>query len=239
MLPIGAEEAFMSWARYLSWADLRRKQLDEYFAAEGERDQPGHIGRFIMFMCHWYASLHVVVEGWPQLNLEDIIIEGILGSQPNRVNLLKRCRNGVYHFQPKLIEPRFSDILKVGECILPWAHALHGEFIRVFWQFPETLGLLDGQGDEWREVAYDILGWLPDGSSPYVRLTQLERTIREGMAILRDRDDSQSLRDLRAAMSSLQQESRQLRHDLSRRQQEYLKAGRWLDLKIDESKQPN
>ncbi len=100
------QERLLAWARYLCWADLHRKHLGEYFEVEGESELPGHVGRFVTVTSQWFASLWVVAEGFQQLNLRDNFIESILENPPGHADLLRRCRNGVYHFQPELIEPR-------------------------------------------------------------------------------------------------------------------------------------
>jgi hypothetical protein len=63
------------------------------------------------FMYYWYASLYVVVQGFANLKLSDPKIDALLAS-PN-VKVLRRCWNGVFHFQPdyfakKLFEPMQS-----------------------------------------------------------------------------------------------------------------------------------
>jgi hypothetical protein len=60
------------------------------------------------FMYYWYASLTVVVQGFRNLKLVDPRVDALLAS-PN-VKALRRCWNGVFHFQPdyfsaKLLEP--------------------------------------------------------------------------------------------------------------------------------------
>ena len=63
------------------------------------------------FMYYWYASLYVVVQGFRNLKLVDPRINPLLAS-PN-VKALRRCWNGVFHFQPdyfsaKLLDPMES-----------------------------------------------------------------------------------------------------------------------------------
>jgi len=63
------------------------------------------------FMYYWYASLYVVVQGFGNLKLADPRINSLLAS-PN-VKALRRCWNGVFHFQPdyfsaKLLDPMES-----------------------------------------------------------------------------------------------------------------------------------
>jgi hypothetical protein len=60
------------------------------------------------FMYYWYASLYVVVQGFRNLRLIDPRINALLAS-PN-VKELRRCWNGVFHYQPDyfsatLLEP--------------------------------------------------------------------------------------------------------------------------------------
>jgi hypothetical protein len=60
------------------------------------------------FMYYWYASLYIVVQGFRKLKLIDPRINPLLAS-PN-VKALRRCWNGVFHYQPDffsatLLEP--------------------------------------------------------------------------------------------------------------------------------------
>jgi hypothetical protein len=223
-------EPFVAWARYLSWADLNRKRLDEYFELEGDRELPGHTGRFITFTSQWFASLWVVVEGFEKLGIQDNFIASILRNPPGHADLLRRCRNGVYHFQPDLLASRLADFLAATRSALAWAHALHFEFIRVFWQFPERAGLSDklALANEWRAGVGEILGWLPDEDSLYVTITHLEQRIREFGAVVPDSDDSAEAADVRASIRQLRQALDDLRANLLKEQQRYRDAG-WLD----------
>ena len=56
------------------------------------------------FMFYWYASLYVVVEGFQKLHLNDPTIDALIES-PN-ANVLRRCRNGVFHFRPAYFSAR-------------------------------------------------------------------------------------------------------------------------------------
>jgi hypothetical protein len=63
------------------------------------------------FMYYWYARPYVVVQGFGNLKLIDPRINALQAS-PN-VKALRRCWNGVFHFQPdyfsaKLLEPMQS-----------------------------------------------------------------------------------------------------------------------------------
>ena len=76
------------------WEGHRR-----HWASAGRGGPSGPaVGELIVFNAYWFASLHVVVEGWRALGLScpqiDPLIEGHSDS-------LRLFRNAVFHFQPK------------------------------------------------------------------------------------------------------------------------------------------
>ena len=81
-------------------------------------------------MSYWYGGLYVVIEGWRKLRLVDSVIDELLGSK--NVKLLKRYRNGVFHFQSKYSDSRFTDFMTVGENAVEWVRLLNKEFGRYF-----------------------------------------------------------------------------------------------------------
>jgi hypothetical protein len=95
--------------RYLIWA----AQMDTNFKhllPQGAKATSWWDTDFIasvMYMSYSYATLYVVIEGWRQLKLTDPTIDDLLRS-PN-VNLLRRFRNGAYHFQPEYFDGRLTD----------------------------------------------------------------------------------------------------------------------------------
>ena len=58
-----------------------------------------------IFMSYWYGGLYAVIEGWQELGLTDPTIDRLLES-PN-VELLRRYRNGVFHYQMTYFDDRF------------------------------------------------------------------------------------------------------------------------------------
>ena len=66
-----------------------------------------------IFMSYWYGSLYVVIEGWRQLGLSDSKIDPLLLS-PN-VRLLKKYRDGVFHFQRNYYDERFFNFIKSAD----------------------------------------------------------------------------------------------------------------------------
>lgn len=75
-----------------------------------------------MYMSFWYGELYVVVEGFQDLKLSDPTIDPLLAS-PN-LALLKRYRNGVFHYQRDYFDDRFLDFMQKGKSSAAWAASL-------------------------------------------------------------------------------------------------------------------
>lgn len=78
-----------------------------------------------IFMSYWYGGLYVVIEGWFELGLNDPVIDSLLKS-PN-VALLKRYRNGIFHFQKDYMDERFHEFMASKDCV-PWVRDLNKAF---------------------------------------------------------------------------------------------------------------
>ncbi len=76
-----------------------------------------------LYMSYWYASLYVVVEGWQQLKLQETDVDRLLTSP--HVDLLKRCRHGVFHYQLAMWDARFTDFIYEGEASSQWVRQVH------------------------------------------------------------------------------------------------------------------
>lgn len=81
-------------------------------------------------MSYWYAGLYVVAEGWKKLKLSDTQINRLLDS-PN-LELLRRYRNGTFHFQSEYNDQRFIDLINNGENIVTWVRELNQQVGRYF-----------------------------------------------------------------------------------------------------------
>ena len=123
------QEKMLAWARYLFWADLARQHLDAYAEKQIQKMEWQNWWHFFALLSKWYAAEYVVIEGWQTANLRDPIIDQSLLRWSDVVELLRRYRNGVFHYQPNLIESRFLPILKDSERSMFWAHYLHSEFL--------------------------------------------------------------------------------------------------------------
>ena len=79
----------------------------------------------MIYMSFWYAALFVVIEGWRELGLTDTRIDILLQS-PN-VELLRRYRNGAFHFQREYFDVRFMDFVKEPDTV-QWVRELNEKF---------------------------------------------------------------------------------------------------------------
>ncbi len=122
--------------RYFIWADRMRVHFDEILkraeskpvAVELPKTENG-IDTFL-YMSLWYGTFYVLIEGWQELKLTDPKIDSLLKS-PN-VELLRRYRNGVFHFQKEYYDKRFMELMSEGQDIANWIRNLRDEFSRWF-----------------------------------------------------------------------------------------------------------
>jgi len=134
----GKIEPLFSWGRYLYWADLRHRDWWEFMSQKDagvETAIPDWLGR----LCYWASSLYVVIEGWERAKFEDPIIDALLGV-PNHKYLLRKLRNGTFHYQPEIISPKMTEFFQSSdaEAILLWLHFLHEEFCRCLRDWAES-----------------------------------------------------------------------------------------------------
>lgn len=155
-------EKALAWARYLFWADLARRQFDDY--AEGKRlsNEWEDWWHFFALLSGWYGAEYVVIEGWRDAELHDQIIDGALVRWSDIVDLLRRYRNGVFHYQPNLIEPKVTPVPEEAERLMFWVHYLHNEFLRYWWSYVNEFPGSAEQQLEFRDSVLAIVGWIPD-----------------------------------------------------------------------------
>jgi hypothetical protein len=75
---------------------------------------------------YWYGALFVVKEGYDDLRLRDAQVDALLAST-EKVEALKRCRNGAFHFQKNYFDERFLGPMR-EEGFVQWVHALMDAF---------------------------------------------------------------------------------------------------------------
>ena len=80
-----------------------------------------------MYMSLWYAQLYTVIEGFNDLKLHDSEIDVLLAQNDGKyVQLLRRYRNGVAHFQADYFDRRFEDFF--DDDFAAVAEDLHGRY---------------------------------------------------------------------------------------------------------------
>ena len=130
------ESEFIALHRYWIWGNSLRdeflKCLPEMEKQLDDAPQAMLASGGGMYMSYWYATLYVVVEGWRVLGLTDKAVDALLAS-PN-TEILRRYRNGVFHYQGEYDDARFIDLFRGGADMVGWVHDLNREFGRVFLQ---------------------------------------------------------------------------------------------------------
>lgn len=184
-------ETILSWGRYLHWSDMH---FHQYFGGSEEElfkeDHPTTMRTFAI-ISQWLASLYVVLEGWKELNDKDYRIDKILNISKKYPDLLRRYRNAVYHYQPKLFDRRFSEFTKEGIAPLLWASSLELEFQRYFWEWPKKYFKINEQIDEVRDSIKDMIGWIPVDIFASKKC-MVEKTIKESKDLLAKDDNKES-----------------------------------------------
>lgn len=126
-------ENLLALHRYFIWSNRLREYFDIALGQNptGATESPEayFVNDVGVFLSYWYAALFVVVEGWRELRLSDTEIDGLLSS-PN-IELLRRYRHGVCHFQANYFDARFTALL-AAQNVVPWVRQLHLALGRYF-----------------------------------------------------------------------------------------------------------
>lgn len=148
--------------------------------------------------------MYVVIEGWKEASLSDPIIDELLNVYPDYVDLLRRFRNGVFHFQSKMFDKRLSEFVQNGSETLLWAFALFYEFKRFYWLYPEQAFKHRDHRREFRITLHKMVGWLPTDIL-HAKVQELEELGIAALSKLQDADDfeSASARELIASIEQL------------------------------------
>jgi hypothetical protein len=123
-------EEFLCLHRYFIWSDRMRVHFDSELKEKKNTHPKSLDVELIMYMSLWYATTYVLIEGWQNLKIDDARISDLLRSK--NVGLLKRYRNGVFHFQSKYLDSRFTKFIMEGEDCVVWIRELNKEFSRYF-----------------------------------------------------------------------------------------------------------
>jgi hypothetical protein len=137
------------------------RHWDSYMTEKGS-DAGKALPKFIGVSSYWGASLYVVIEGWEKAQFNDPIIDALLGLS-NYKDVLRKLRNGTFHYQPSLISPKIVEFFTSHEVVL-WLHFIHQEFCR--WLRDHVAAVereLRSQEEKhhWRQSFAELIGWLP------------------------------------------------------------------------------
>lgn len=83
-----------------------------------------------MYMSIWYGLLFVVIEGWQELELSDNKLTNLI-NEAEKVDLLRRYRNGTFHYQKNYEDDRFEKFFQEPTTV-NWIRSLNQEFGRWF-----------------------------------------------------------------------------------------------------------
>lgn len=120
-----------------------------------------HEWRWFGLMSYWYASLHVVIEGWGQLRFSDTVIDRLLAHPMDLRTLLRQYRNSVFHYQSSLLNPKIMHLLRTGTVGVYWVRVLHDELIRFFADYLSDLMATEEQRSELRLAVEGLVHWYP------------------------------------------------------------------------------
>jgi len=133
---MAVDEELLSLHRYFLAANQQRVEFErvlrEHAAEHG--GAPVYAGEnwneSWLWMSYWYAGLYVVIEGWRDLGLADEEVDRLLNS-PN-VDLLRRFRNGTFHYQRKYWSEKLVELIRDGDNVPQWVSELNRMFGRYF-----------------------------------------------------------------------------------------------------------
>jgi hypothetical protein len=119
---------------YSAYSSMMRVDFDRIF----DKFTPAQIGheqehrKAVIYMCYWFASLYLVIEGWEQLGIHDFKVDALLASPS--VAILRRYRDGVFRFNTQFFLERNQETLMSDIKAILWARSLTDAFIYFFSQ---------------------------------------------------------------------------------------------------------
>jgi hypothetical protein len=111
----GQNDALLALQRYCSIAEWLRTHFWQLQDSQDFKQKRGlSTNDFLIYLLSppaclwllWCGMLFAVVEGYRELQLEDPKVDQLL-NQAGRVDVLRRCRNGAFHFQKDYFDDRF------------------------------------------------------------------------------------------------------------------------------------
>lgn len=121
------EKYLLTLHRYYLWSTFMHDFMGQKLTEGNHKENEVEV---FMYMSYWYATLYVVIEGWEKLKYSDPRIDELIKS-PN-VDLLRRYRNGVVHFQKDYFDARIVAFWTRSSERVEWLETLSSEFGRFF-----------------------------------------------------------------------------------------------------------
>lgn len=180
--------AFMSWARYLAFADILRERYEA--SLELPDDAPVEDRNFPAYtpllssqrsarlqkdaaFAYYHSSLMPVIEGWEELALHDEKVAALLAHDDGYYKSLRRYRNATFHYQRAFFGTKQSEWYERGHKMVLWTILLHSEFSRAFRQVVDDFPGSPEDVKAVRDLVQDIVGWLPRTSHDLTLETDL------------------------------------------------------------------
>ncbi|MGD9511171.1 MAG: hypothetical protein AB7I59_15160 [Geminicoccaceae bacterium] len=115
----------LSLHRYWIYADkMKRLFFKELMSVDLKKITHAEVflTDYCVYMFYWYGALYVVIEGYQELPISDAEIDRLLSD--NRIYLLRRFRNGTFHYQPDYFSVKLLDFA-TSQGSATWAQSLH------------------------------------------------------------------------------------------------------------------
>jgi hypothetical protein len=104
----------------------RNKSLFEQELEAGRAGEPHALIHLLL----WYGCLYTVVEGYREEGISDVLTHALL-QDDTKVQLLRRCRNAVFHYAKDYIDPRVDAVFS-ADGFVSWVRDLHAALSTFF-----------------------------------------------------------------------------------------------------------
>ena len=98
--------------KYWIWSNLLRIKFTEQITkTEGVQNlQIFYLSEVGVYMMYWYSSLYVVIEGYKKFKMKNLDVDKLL-NDCDKLELLKRFRNGAFHVQKEYFNEKYLDFI--------------------------------------------------------------------------------------------------------------------------------
>ena len=98
--------------KYWIWSNMMKVKFVEQLTQtqKVENMQNFHLSEIGVYMMYWYSSLYAVVEGYKDFKMKNLEIDNLL-NEHEKLELLRRFRNGAFHVQKEYISEKYLDFI--------------------------------------------------------------------------------------------------------------------------------